>query len=77
MEIYDNVQFNQEPESESFIQASTSRQSLFTEAVISAMSVAADIDPYKELLPEGVVVPALDAVDWFGRNVDIRPRLVD
>ena len=29
-------------------------------------------------LPEGVIIPSVDAVDWHtARNVDIRPRLVD
>ena len=78
MEIHaDKVKFNRNLESESdFFQASP-RQCQFNEAVRAAIEVAAVIDPYKELLPEGVVVPTLDAVNWQCRNVDIRPRLVD
>ena len=28
-------------------------------------------------MPEGTVVPAVEAATWSGRNVDIRPRLFD
>ena len=70
-----NIKFNQS-ESDSLFQAST-RQSLFNEAVQGAMELAAEVNPYSEILPEGVVIPTLDAVNWSCRNVDIRPRLVD
>ena len=67
----------QESESETLFQTPQSRQSHFQNAVLAAVEVAASIDPYEKLLPEGLEVPALDACNWFGRNVDIRPKLVD
>ena len=47
--------------------------------VVSAMSIAAAVNPYESDLPIGTVIPAVDAVDWSigNRNCDIRPRLVD
>ena len=69
------VEFEPETESESLFKASVSRQSHFNEAVSAAIEVAAKIDPYN-FVPEGVVIPTLDAVNWSG-NVDIRPRLVE
>ena len=78
MEIQPNfVEFEPETESESLFQASKPRQSLFNEAIQAAIEVAADVDPYQQILPEGVVIPALNAVGWSNRNVDIRPRLVE
>ena len=44
--------------------------------VIAALEKAATIDPFKPDLPDGTVVPAVEAVDWSG-NSDIRPRLWD
>ena len=71
------VEYEPETESESlFSRASASRQSQFNEAVNAAIEVAAQVDPYKTIVPEGVVIPTLDAVNWSG-NVDIRPRLVE
>ena len=34
------------------------------------------VDPLKPDLPDGTVVPAVEAVDW-SRNSDIRPRILD
>ena len=43
---------------------------------LAAMSVASNINPYESDLQPGVVIPAVEAVDWNGRrNCDIRPRL--
>ena len=40
------------------------------------MSIACNINPYESDLEPGVVIPAVEAVDWNGRrNCDIRPRL--
>ena len=44
---------------------------------LAAMSVASNINPYESDLQPGVVIPAVEAVDWNGRrNCDIRPRLL-
>ena len=78
MEIQPNfVEFEPETESESLFQASMSRQSQFNEAVQAAIEIAAQVDPYQQVLGEGVVIPTLDAVNWSSKNVDIRPRLVE
>ena len=78
MEIQpDLVEYEPETESDYLFQIPKSRQSLFREAVNAALELSAEVDPYQEILPEGVVVPTLDAVNWFNRNVDIRPRLVE
>ena len=46
--------------------------------VVSALSVASTIDPYREDVPDGTVIRAADAACWaLGRNCDIRPRLHD
>ena len=47
--------------------------------VLSAIEVAAKVDPFAPNLPVGVEVPTIDAVGWTKghRSVDIRPRLVD
>ena len=46
--------------------------------VVSALEVAAEIDPLLPSLPDGTVIRAVDAVGWsMGRNFDIRPRLLD
>ena len=44
--------------------------------VIAAIEKAVLIDPYKLDVPEGTVVPAVEAVNWSGTS-DIRPRLLD
>ena len=79
-----------EVESESnFLQNSTKvRQSLYKvgqiragwdKLVVSALSIAQSVDPYKSDLPAGTIIPAVEAVDWLvgNRNCDIRPRLLD
>ena len=48
--------------------------------VVSALEIASTIDPFREDVPEGTIVPvpAVDAAAWAaGRNCDIRPRLHD
>ena len=47
--------------------------------VVSALEVAAEVDPYESDLPLGSVVRAVDALNWKvgRRNCDIRPRLLD
>ena len=40
------------------------------------MERAVTVDPLKPDLPDGTVVPAVEAVDW-SRNSDIRPRILD
>ena len=44
--------------------------------VVAAMERAVTVDPFKPDLPDGTVVPAVEAVDWSG-NSDIRPRIWD
>ena len=44
----------------------------------ASIEVASQVNPFQKDIPEGVVIPAVDAVNWsIGRNVDIRPRLYD
>ena len=78
MEIHaNNVTLNKNQRSESdFLFQASPRQSQFNEAVNAAIEIAAQVDPYKTIIREGVVIPTLDAVNWSG-NVDIRPRLVE
>ena len=51
----------------------------WNQTVQAAIEVASTIDPYQSSLPEGTVIPAIDAVNWslLGRNDDLRPRLLD
>ena len=45
---------------------------------MSALEIASTVDPYRDDLPDGTIVRAVDAAAWSrGRNVDIRPRLHD
>ena len=46
------------------------------QAVMAAIEKAVMVDPYKADVPDGTVIPAVEAVDWSG-NSDIRPRLLD
>ena len=71
--------------SESFISAA-SRQSHKAELQykwnlmsMEAIEIAAAVDPLQTDLSPGVVIPAVDAVDWTNgfRNCDVRPRLLD
>ena len=73
--------------SDSLFSAAISRQSQvvapikqsWDKLVVSALSIASEVDPYTPDLPVGTVIRAIDAVDWSmgQRNCDIRPRLVD
>ena len=49
------------------------------DSLSSAMQIASLIDPYQSELPEGVVIPAVEAAKWprGHRSCDIRPRLID
>ena len=46
---------------------------------LSAIQIASEVNPFEPNLPEGIVVPTIDAVGWQKghRSVDIRPRVVD
>ena len=76
--------YNLQPENESeYLFKPASRQSQMAGltrswdlGIIAALEKAATIDPFKPDLPEGTIVPAVEAVDWSG-NSDIRPRLWD
>ena len=53
-------------------------QSSWNNLVVSALSVASEIDPYYKSIPAGTVIRAIDAVGWSpNQNCDIRPRLLD
>ena len=43
---------------------------------MAAIEKAVLINPYKQDVPEGTLVPAVEAVNWSGTS-DIRPRLLD
>ena len=45
--------------------------------VVSALEVAAEVDPFEPDLPVGSIVNAVDALGWKANNRDIRPRLLD
>ena len=45
--------------------------------VVSALEVAAEVDPFEPDLPVGSIVNAVDALGWKASNRDIRPRLLD
>ena len=83
-----NIMTENHPESDSLFSATNSRQSQvevapikqkWDDLVVSALSVAAEVNPYCPDLPAGTVIRAIDAVGWSvgHRNCDIRPRLVD
>ena len=46
---------------------------------ISALQVAANVDPFEKDVPIGTEIPFVSAVDWKigAGNCDIRPRLLD
>ena len=48
-------------------------------SVAEALQLAGLVDPFQSDLPEGVVIPAVEATNWSKgqRSCDIRPRLVD
>ena len=85
MEIQPDVSVENENESDLFIPKASVRQSqiaaiqsIWNARVSSAVDRACQVDPFETNLPEGVVVPTIDAVDWNGRRgCDIRPRLWD
>ena len=68
--VVDDYSFEQVKQSLQF-------KSSWNELVVSALEVAANVNPYLPDMPEGSVIRAIDAMDWSGRNCDIRPRLVD
>ena len=51
----------------------------WNQLVVSALELAAEVDPYQKDIPEGTVIRAVDALKWRpGQNqCDIRPRLLD
>ena len=64
-----------------FVQASdrrspNSENSNWNRLVVAALERASEVNPYSRDLPEGSVVPAIEAVNWSGTG-DIRPRLWD
>ena len=85
MEIQPNIALDEEQdESDLIIPAEARRCQVsaivaWNQAVNSAIETAVKINPFQNNLPAGVVVPAVEAVDWTkGRqNCDIRPRLYD
>ena len=54
-------------------------QEIFNQLTIESIEIAASIDPFQTDLPEGVEIPAVEAVGWTKghRSCDLRPRLVD
>ena len=78
IEIQDHYSESNKVVDYSFSQVRQSHQNKWDELVISALSVAAEVNPYLSDVPDGTILRAVDAVDWsIGRNCDIRPRLVD
>ena len=82
MEIQNVIDFENEDESETFVQAANVRQSQVAAAswdqmVVGAIEVASRINPFKPDVPLGEVVPAVEAVGWSCPSSDIRPRLRD
>ena len=75
----------QESESEYFDLNSVRRSQIaglqlkWNEWQVAALEVASNVNPYEPDLPEGTIIPAVEAVGWSvgRRNCDIRPRLVD
>ena len=49
----------------------------WNEMVVSALEIAESVNPYLADIPIGTVVRAVDALNWTGRNNDIRPKLFD
>ena len=51
----------------------------FNQLALESIEIAAMVDPYQPDIPEGVEIPAVEAVNWVKshRNCDLRPRLVD
>ena len=49
------------------------------QTVSAALEIASLVNPFESDLPEGVVIPAIEAMNWSVgmRNCDVRPRLVD
>ena len=77
-----SIQYEPENESESLssvIGRRSQSQLSWDSLIVSALEVAAEVDPYETDLPVGSIVRAVDAVDWKvgRRNCDIRPRLLD
>ena len=70
-------------ESEFSFDPASARRSQIAESwnrsLANALEIASFINPFKTELPEGVVVPAIEAMNWSVgmRNCDVRPRLVD
>ena len=86
MEIQPDISVETENESDLFIPEAKVRQSqvaaiqsFWNTKVANAVEEACQVDPFENNLPEGVVVPTIDAVDWTKgrRSCDIRPRLWD
>ena len=75
--------FEEPGESESILSVQTAKARLSQSAetwrtlTLSAIEIAAHINPFSPDIPEGTVIPAIDAVNWSLGNTDIRPRLVD
>ena len=85
IEIHDPTFETEETESEKFISAA-SRQSQKAQAnlnwntqMLAAIEIASNVNPYESNLPEGSIIPAVNAMGWRNgvRNCDIRPRLLD
>ena len=84
MEIYGDVL---KLEAEQSLESLTTRRSQllqeaqvkFNALALESIEIAASIDPFQPNLPEGVEIPAVEAVGWIRghRNCDLRPRLVD
>ena len=77
-----SIQYETENESESLssvIGRRSQSQLSWDSLIVSALEVAAEVNPYETDLPVGSIVRAVDAVDWKvgRRNCDIRPRLLD
>ena len=84
LEIYSDILMEQDHELDSVFSDRRSHllqkaQNSFSQLALESIEIAASIDPYQSDLPEGVEVPAVDAVRWIKghRNCDLRPRLVD
>ena len=51
----------------------------WNQLIVSALEVAAEVDPYQKEIPVGTVIRAVDALNWKPgqKQCDIRPRLLD
>ena len=60
-------------------QSQNQADSSWNKLVVSALEIAAEVNPFQTDLAMGTVVRAIDALDWKvgSRNCDIRPRLLD